>query len=315
MFVDGLTLLIFVLCCAGMFVLLNSLFAGGADQAPLFSGPIPPPGPLGRILVASIPQAEREIAGIEKELRQAGYYERFALQRYLVTRNGALLLVAALTVGAVAGVATDVRAASVVIGIGLVVFGCFYGLPRLYLQYRASDRVNRIQQGLPDALDTITMCITAGLPLREALARVCEEIQASQPDIAKEFEIVRMHAEAGSMTQALRQFAERTGGPDIRSLAAIIGQTEKMGTNVAAALRDYADNVRQASRQRLQERVSRLSIKMLFPIIFCLAPPAYIVLVGPAILQLTDFVTRRENRASALSVPPPPSLTRTPTAP
>ncbi|MCY2992003.1 MAG: type II secretion system F family protein [Planctomycetota bacterium] len=308
MFVDGLTILIFVLCCAGLFALLNSLLGSGADQTLLAPGTLRPPGPLSQILAASIPQAKREIVGIEKELRQAGYYERFAIQRYLATRNGALLLVVALTLGAVVGVVGDPRATSVVIVIGLLAFGCFYGLPRLYLERLARERVNRIQQGLPDALDTMTMCITAGLPLREALAKVCEEIRTSQPDIGKEFEIIRAQAEAGSMTQALRQFAERTGGPDIRSLASIIGQTERLGTNVAIALRDYADNVRQASRQRLEERVSRLSIKMLFPIIFCLAPPAYIVLCGPPILQLADFITRKDNRADKSLIPPPPTL-------
>lgn len=315
MFVDGLTILIFVFCCAGMFALLNSLFGGGADQALSAAGTLRPPGPLGRLLAAAIPQAGREIAGIERELRQAGYYQRFAIQRYLATRNGALLLVLASTLGAAVGVASDARATSVVIVIGLLAFGCFYGVPRLYVQTLARERVHRIQQGLPDALDTITMCITAGLPLREALAKVCEEIRTSQPDIAKEFEIVRAQADAGSMTHALRQFAERTGAPDIRSLASIIGQTERLGTNVGTALRNYADNVRQTSRQRLEERVNRMSIKMLFPIIFCLAPPVYIVLCGPPILQMADFFTRKEHRADKALIPPPPSLTGSRPAP
>ena len=308
MFVDGLTILIFAFCCAGMFAWLNSLFGSGADQMLLTVTTLSPPGLLSRILAASIPQAKREIDEIERQLRQAGYYERFAIQRYLATRNGALLIVVALTLGAVFGVISDVRATSVVIVIGLLAFGCCYGLPRLYLQRLARERVNRIQQGLPDALDTITMCITAGLPLRETLAKVCEEIRTSQPDIANELDIVRAQAEAGSMTQALRQFAERTGGPDIHSLASIIRQTERLGTNVATALRDYADNVRQAGRQRLEERVNRLSIKMLFPIIFCLAPPAYIVLCGPPILQLADFISRKDNRADKSLIPPSPTL-------
>lgn len=303
---EVLTILVFLLAFAGLFALLKvSLGAKAASaDAPR------PLGSIGRLLASAVPQLKRETTQIEKELRQAGYYEPDALKRYLATRNGILLAVILATVGALCGVAGDVRATTWSVGLGVLATICFYGLPRLYLQRMAESRVDRIQQGLPDALDVITMCITAGLPLREALPKVCEEIRTGQPDLARELEIVGTQAAAGSMTQALRRFAERIDAPDVRSLAAIVGQTERLGTNAATALRDYADNVRRTRRQRSEERAGRLTVKMIFPIIFCLAPPVYIILCGPVALQLVDFINRKDNRVGKSIMPPPARLVR-----
>jgi len=153
----------------------------------------------------------------------------------------------------------------------------------------------------------VTMCVSSGLSLRDALPHVAAEIRPLHPALAREFEIIQAQAEAGSMSQALRQFAQRTDAPDIRSLAAIVGHTERLGTNVAMALRDYAQNVRRARRLRSEERASKLSIKMLFPIILCLAPPVYLVLCGPAILELSNFLTREDFRPEYV-VPPSPEV-------
>jgi tight adherence protein C len=299
MFVDGLTIAIFALGFAGLFALLRPLLAGSeTPDAEESARRLPPPGPLARILATSIPQPAKEIAGIEKELRQAGYYEPFAKTRYLATRNGLLLVVIMIAIGAVAGVLDQPRAMAIALITGFVVFAIVYGLPRLYLQSLAARRVDNILRGLPDALDMLTMCVTSGLPLREALPHVAEETAATHPEVSTEFKIIQRQAEAGSMAQSLRQFAERTGAPDIRSLAAIVSQTERLGTNVALAIRDYSDNVRRTRRQRAEERASKIQVKMLFPVILCLAPPVYLILVGPAMLELSNFLTRDDFRPS-----------------
>ena len=76
-----------------------------------------------------------------------------------------------------------------------------YGLPRLYLNWAAERRVDRIQAGLPDALDMMTMCLTGGMPLQDALERVGTEVKHNYPDVAAEFDIIRRQATAGSMGQ------------------------------------------------------------------------------------------------------------------
>jgi len=304
MLVDMMTVVIFAMIGVGSFVLLSRLLGGSDHFPPDLDQPEQKPGPAARFLAASIPQMSFEIKTIEKELRQSGRYERYALQRYLASRNAFLWGVILLTAGAVFGVAGDSRATFFALLFGMVLFALAYGVPRLLLQSQAASRVTRIQHGLPDALDMIGMSVTGGLPLAESLPHVSQEIRPTHPDVARELEIIQAQAEAGSMGQSLRQFAQRIDAPDIRSLAAIVGQTERLGTNVALALRDYADNVRRARRQRAEARANTLSIKMLFPVILCLAPPVYIVLCGPPILQLGEFLTRSDNRAGELSIPP-----------
>lgn len=296
---------IFMLSCVGLFLLLNRLLAGA--QTPRHATDASDqraPGRLSRILADSIPQLAREKRGIEKELKQAGFYGRYALTRFLALRNGMLLCIILLVLGAVIGVIQDASALSRVLAAGLLVLAIAYAVPRLSLQRQASSRVTRIQTGLPDALDMMTMGVTAGLPLRDAMGSVSREIRGAHPDIARELQIINAQAEAGSVGQALRQFAERIDAPDIRSLASIVSQTDRLGTNVAKAMGDYADNVRRMQRQRAEEQANKLSLKMLFPVVLCLAPPVYIVLIGPPILQLADFITRTDNRVGSTVIPP-----------
>jgi tight adherence protein C len=296
MLIDALTFAIFALGCTGLFLLLRPLLAGSETPYTTAAPRLALPGPLARTLAASIPQSAQEKTGIERELRQAGNYEPHALIRYLATRNGLLLALIVATLGAVAGVLDQPRAMAIAMMLGLLFFAIVYGLPRLYLQSLASRRVDRILRGLPDALDMLTMCVTSGLPLREALPHVAVETAATHPEVSTELKIIQRQSEAGSMAHALRQFAERTGAPDIRSLAAIVSQTERLGTNVALAIRDYADNVRRTRRQRAEERAGKVQVKMMFPVVLCLAPPVYMILCGPAVLELSNFMTREDFR-------------------
>jgi tight adherence protein C len=184
---------------------------------------------------------------------------------------------------------------------------CGYAVSRFVLANQASKRVARIQKGLPDALDIIMMCITGGLPLGKALERVSKQIEFSHRDLAIEFEIIRRHADADTMANALRHFADRVDAPDVNALAALVTQTQRMGTHVATAICEYADSVRRAHRQRAEEHASKTSIKMLFPIILCLAPPIYILLLGPPLLRLSNFI-KEEHRPGGILAPNVPGL-------
>ena len=251
-----------------------------------------PPGVIDRTLATAVPQLQVEIDGIDRDLRRAGNYQPNAMVDYLAARNGLVLAMMCLGLAALVPMASNRDALSVVMTATLGACIVCYGLPRMHLHKLASGRVQRIQQGLPDALDIIAMCLTGGVPLRESLERVGEELSISHPDVAREFDIIRVQADAGSMRQALRQFAQRIDVPDIKSLSAIVGHTERLGTNVAVAVKDYADNVRRSRRHRAEEHASKMTIKMLFPVIFCLAPPVFILLCGPPILELREHFAR-----------------------
>lgn len=258
-----------------------------------------PPGVVLRGLAGVIPQMASEVDAIERDLNRAGYYRPGALIEYMATRN--FMIVAVLIVAGSLAVLADPATnmpEMFLIG-GLITAALGYGLARTVLHHQATQRVARIENGLPDALDILRMCLTSGLPLREALKRVSEEIEFMHPDIAVEFELIRRQSEADTMPNALKQFARRIDTPDVNALAALVSQTEKMGTHVSAAVTEYADSVRRTCQQRAQERASKGSIKMLFPVVLCLAPPIYILLVGPPLLRLYDFM-RDSNRPGGI---------------
>ena len=169
-----------------------------------------------------------------------------------------------------------------------------FAMPRLVLQAQARHRVNNIQAALPDGLDMLNMCMTGGLSLQMAFERVSGEIRSSHRDLATEFDIIRRHSETHTMERALEMFAERIDTPEVKSLAAVTSQSVRLGSNVGTALQEYADSMRTGQRQRAEERGNRRSVAMLFPVALCLAPPVYILLLGPAVLELRDFALARE---------------------
>lgn len=254
---------------------------------------------LKAVFARAVPQLGTEIESIGKDLKRAGFYEPDALNSYLASRNVLVLMVLAATCAFAYVVRERPELLQTTVITGAVVLICGYGIPRVMLRSQANARVQRIQRGLPDALDIVTMCMTGGVPLQKALGQVVEEMAVPYPDVAVEFNIMRQQADAGSMTHALREFANRIDAPDIRSLSALIAQTEKLGTNVSTALIDYSDSTRRGMRQRAEERASTASVKLLFPVILCLAPPVYILMCGPSIVELRNFITK-ENRPGGL---------------
>lgn len=248
------------------------------------------PGRLRVALAGAMPHGQAELQKLEQDLKRAGFYGQNAIIEFLATRN--LLVVALLVVGGGLAIAADPGSdlpRTVLIGTGIVA-ALAYVVPRVLLRSQANRRLGRIQRGLPDALDIIRMCLTGGLPLRDSLERVSQEIEFFHPDVAVELEVVRRHAEADTMRKALKEFARRMNATDVNALASLVSQTERTGTHVATAVTEFADSVRRQFRQRAEERASKTTIRMLFPVIFCLAPPVFILLIGPPILQLKNFV-------------------------
>ncbi len=185
---------------------------------------------------------------------------------------------------------------------GLVGAILLYSMPTLILGGMATARVQRIRYSLPDAIDMITMCMTGGLPLSHAMSRVSQELDTIHPDLACELRIMGRQLEVGSLDRALTQFAARVDVSEVQTLTVLVSQTEKQGGSVTGAFEEFADTVRRTQRQRAEEHGSKMAIKMLFPLVFCLAPPVYLLLLAPAVIELTNFV-RQENRPGGVLAP------------
>lgn len=249
-------------------------------------------------------------------LRQAGHYHSQALAEYLALRNALVVGSLVLILAAIVVVTEPGEPLMYQIGIGgLIVLVLMYSLPRLSLEASANARTRRIEQSLPDAMDMITMCTSAGLPLQHAILRISEELKSSHPDLAFELRIVGRHAETSALSSAVQNFAKRLDVPDVHSVASMVWQAEQQGASVAGAFQAFSDQVRLTRRQRAEEAANKTAFKMLFPLVLCLMPAVYLVLLGPAVLELRNFFRTAKEPGGPLAMPDIPTVTAPPPTP
>ncbi len=160
-----------------------------------------------------------------------------------------------------------------------------YIAPFLYVRARRRARQKELERALPDALDMLVVCVEAGLGLNQALVRVAEEVRIVSANMS--IELLQTNAEIRAGTprdQALRQLAERNAVPDVGSLVTMLIQTDRFGTSIARSLRVHSDTMRQKRRQRAEEMAAKTAIKMMFPLVLCIFPAMFVVILGPALI-------------------------------
>ena len=126
-------------------------------------------------------------------------------------------------------------------------------------------------------------CGEGGTWLGQAVVKASQGLRRSYPALAEELQYRNTEVRAGKpRIEAFRNFAERTKVDDVRALVAMMVQTDRFGTSIAQALRTFADAMRVKRRQNAEERAGKLGVKLVFPLVFCLFPALYVVLLGPA---------------------------------
>jgi tight adherence protein C len=159
-------------------------------------------------------------------------------------------------------------------------------IPGLILSRLITLQKRRIEDGLPDALDLMIVCVEAGSGLDQALLKTSEELMISHPALATELQLITTEIRAGKpRLEAFKNFAARTKVDDVRELVAMLVQTDRFGTSVAQALRTHAATSRTKRRQRAEERAAKIGVKLVFPLVFFLFPAFYVVTLGPAAIQ------------------------------
>ena len=170
--------------------------------------------------------------------------------------------------------------------LGFIVVGLM--LPQMWLKSRVTARQNAIIKSLPDAFDLITTCVEAGLGLDAALSRVAEKVEGPFAD-----ELTRTLRDIGLGKQrslALKELGDRTEVPDLVTFVNAVIQAERMGSSVGTVLRVQADQLRVRRRQRAEEQAYKAPVKMIFPLILCIFPTLFIVILGPAVITImNDF--------------------------
>jgi tight adherence protein C len=240
--------------------------------------------PLNKLLPPSATEAKK----LQKKLMHAGFRSAESPIIYraiqLVSMAGFPLLVAG--VCALTG-----RALSDALIYIIIAFVVGFFLPRFFLNRMISKRQRLIRWGLADALDLMVVSVEAGLGLNAAMVKVSSELKDVHTPVAVEFELCNLEIRVGrDRDEALRNLAERTGVDDLRSLVAMLIQTDKFGTSIAKGLRVFSDSLRTKRRQRAEQAAQKAAVKLLFPLACFLFPTLFIAILGPAFLNLIDIM-------------------------
>lgn len=241
------------------------------------------------------PKSAEELSAAKLWLQRAGYTSPTAVRSFHATQFGLAvgLLVAGLLYvmmlrsnGAVLGPAMQI---GYVMGPGL--FG--YYAPRRWVQNRVNVRMQQIQDGFPDALDMMLVCVEAGQSLDQAIVRVARELRDSCPVLAEELETVAQEIKAGlDKSTVLRNFGTRTGVTDVMSFVTVMIQSQQFGTSIGEALRLYAADMRDKRMMRAEEAANKVPTKMTLGTMLFTVPPLLIILVGPSVHGMMENFTK-----------------------
>lgn len=236
-----------------------------------------------------VPPSAADAKKLQRELMQAGYRSTSAPGVYRVTQLATMMLFPLLVfmIFSVTG-----RPLNDAVLPALFAFGAGFLLPRFVLNRMIAGRKLRITWGLADALDLMVITMEAGLGLNAAMLRVCEELRPVHPDISKEFELANLEIRVGrERSEALRNLADRTGVEDLNSLVGMLIQADRFGTSIARAVRVYSDSLRTKRRQRAEQAAQKAAFKLLLPLGALLFPTMFIIILGPALLNISDMLS------------------------
>jgi tight adherence protein C len=227
-----------------------------------------------------VPLSPKSMGVLQRRLTVAGFLNPRAPEYYLLTQLALVVMLGGLpllVIGPARGFYYAIAGA--VIG---------YMAPGLWLDRLIAKRRLAIENGLPDALDLLIVALEAGLGLDQAILKASEELAIAHPELAEELRLINVECRAGKpRIEAFKNFSTRTKVDDVRSLVAMLVQTDRFGTSVAQALRTHAEVSRTKRRQRAEERAAKIGVKLVFPLVFCLFPAFFVVTIGPAIIKFT----------------------------
>jgi tight adherence protein C len=240
---------------------------------------------IGDWLGARVPVQFGENTAVASKLVQAGFDNPAAPSLFALIRVASAITfpILGLLIAPRTDITYFVLSMSIAVVIGLLG-------PNAMLDNLSARRQDVIRKGVPDALDLLVVCVEAGVALDAAVQRVSREMAAVHPILADELGSMSRRVSAGmSREQALQGLYLRTGLDELRGLASHMLQSEKWGTSIANVLRVYADQLRKKRKMRAEKRAATASTRMLIPLALFIFPTIFIVLLGPAGIQISKM--------------------------
>jgi tight adherence protein C len=239
---------------------------------------------LPKMGAALVPKDEEERTRLQTRLVHAGLYSRQAMVLFLGVK--VCLMIGPAILGLILGLlGLFTVPEGLILGALLGLFGMIG--PSFWLDRRKTERQTSFRRALPDALDVLVICLEGGLSLPAGLRRVAEELRTAHPLLGSELNIVQRETQLGrSPGEALRRFADRSDLEEIRSLASVVIQAEKYGASLVKALRVHAETLRTKRLQYAEEMAQKAATKVLFPTVLFILPALFMVILGPAVIQI-----------------------------
>ena len=220
---------------------------------------------------------------LRADLTHAGFRGQYAVAWFWVSRILLALVLAGVGYLIQPYFKNDGLKVLTVLGAGL--FG--FAIPSMFVQSRVQRRRDNIRRAIPSVLDLIIVCVEAGLSLNAAIQRIAREMRHTYPELATELMVLNQEIFLGfGRSEAFRNLAMRTGVDELRSLATVLMQSDRLGTSIAEVLRVQADILRTKRRQSAMEHAQKMPVKLLFPLVLFIFPELLVVLLGPAAISL-----------------------------
>ncbi|WP_420859812.1 type II secretion system F family protein [Marivivens marinus] len=239
------------------------------------------------------PQDEEEYSAVKLKLLQAGYRSKNAVRLYHFSQFALGIVLLLVGVGyAILKSSTGEPSTQATILSILIPGAAGYMLPKYWVTRRQGERQKEIENGFPDSLDMMLVCVEAGQSLDQSIIRVAREMRSGFPALADEFEMVSYEMKAGKdKTQVLRDMQERCGVPDVTSFVTVLIQSQQFGTSIAEALRVYSSEMRDKRVMRAEEKANTLPTKMTLATMMLTVPPLLIILIGPSVYDIYDTLS------------------------
>lgn len=240
------------------------------------------------------PQSEEEMSSSRLKMTRAGYRGRDAVRKFHAIQFilGIIFLIIGVVYAIVASATGEISTTALILAV-LLPGAVGYYLPKYWIERRIQSRQEEIQNGFPDALDMLLVCVEAGQSLDQGIIRVSKELKTGYPAMAEEFEIVSQEIKAGKdKTSVLRTFSERTGVADVASFVTVMIQSQTFGTSIAEALRVYASEMRDKRVMRAEEKANKLPTKMTLATMMLTVPPLLIILIGPSVYDIAVTLSK-----------------------
>jgi tight adherence protein C len=217
-----------------------------------------------------------------RRLMLAGYRKPFHADVFVGSR---------LAVPAILGLAVAMLVSDNTILFFMFALAVGYFAPDLWLSFAIKRRREKLRLSLPDGLDLLSICLEAGLGLDQGIIRVGQELHVSHPELSEELLLINFEQRAGVQRNAAWQgFAQRANFESARSFVAMLIQTDRFGTPIAKSLGTFSDGLRTQRRQKAEELAAKTTIKLVPPLVFFIFPSMGIVVVGPAVIAVSDFL-------------------------